>query len=112
MEQNEGLSRLEQFIEKLIASHNHLKNENNEMHVQLQAKQQEISELHKKIKNLQDDRGVIHDRVIGLIGRIDEWEKNIEQDEPAKNTNSEDNLTKKSSSLFSVTREQSSESAL
>jgi FtsZ-binding cell division protein ZapB len=112
MEQNEELSRLEQFIEKLIESHNHLKNENNEMHVQLQAKQQEISELHKKIENLQEDRGVMHDRVIGLIGRIDEWEKNIELDEPAKNKNSGDNLTKKTSSLFNVTREQSSDSAL
>jgi predicted nuclease with TOPRIM domain len=112
MEQNLDLARLEQFVEKLIESHNQLKNENNEMQVQLKAKQQEISELHEKMKNLQEDRSVMHDRVTGLIGRIDEWEKNFEQDEPEKNTDSGDNLTKKSSPLFNVTSGQSPESAL
>lgn len=113
MEQNEDLARLEQFVEKLIESHNQLKNEYNEMQVRLQAKHQEVAELQEKIKNLQEDRSVMHDRVIGLIGRIDEWEKNIGQDEPAQKTVSRDNggdtVTQKTSPLFNVTGGQSSE---
>ena len=116
MEQNQDLARLEQFVEKLIENHNKLKNENNEMHLKLQANQMEIAELQEKLKNLQEDRNVMHDRVTGLIDRIDEWEKNFEPDDSAKNTDSGDNgggnVTKKSSPLFKMTSGQSSESAM
>jgi len=116
MEHNEDLARLEQFVEKLIISHNQLKNENSEINGQLQAKQQEITELQDMIKDLQEDRSVMHNRVTGLIDRIDEWEKAFEQEEPGQKSKLKDgetqNLSKKSSSLFNVTAEQSSESAL
>lgn len=116
MENNEDLARLEQYIEKLIVSYNHLKNEYNEISGQLQAKQQEIAELQEMIKNLQEDRSVIHNRVTGLIDRIDEWEKAFEQEGSGQNSNSGEvqaqKITKKSSSLFSVASEQSSESAV
>ena len=116
MEQNEDLARLEQFVDKLIGSHEKLKNENSEIKAQLQAKQQEIDELQEKIKNLQEDRSIMHNRVIGLIGRIDEWEKAFGDEEPGKNSSSGDakaqNLSKKSSPLFKVAAEQSPESAL
>jgi uncharacterized coiled-coil DUF342 family protein len=109
MEHNEDLARLEQFVEKLIDSHNQLKKENSEINAQLQAKQQEITEL-------QEDRSVMHNRVSGLIDRIDKWEKTFEQEELGLNSDSGDGqtrkLSKKSSSLFNVTAEQSSESAL
>jgi len=116
MEQNEDLARLEQFVDKLIGSHDQLKNENSEINAQLQVKQQEIDELQEKIKNLQEDRSVMHNRVIGLIDRIDEWEKAFGDEEPLKNSGSGDakaqDLSKKSSPLFNVASEQSSESAL
>ena len=38
MEHNEDMARLEQFVEKLIDSHNQLKNENSEISFLLQAK--------------------------------------------------------------------------
>ena len=38
MEHNEDLARLEQFVEKLLDSHNQLKNENSEINEQLRAK--------------------------------------------------------------------------
>jgi len=116
MEQNEDLARLEQYIEKLIESHNQLKSENSEMNVQLQAKQQEIAELQEMIKNLQEDRSVIHNRVTGLLDRIDEWEKAFDQEGAGQNSDSGEvqsqKLTKKSSSLFNVSSEQSPESAV
>ena len=43
MEHNEDLARLEQFVEKLVGSHNQLKKEKNEILVQVQEKQQEIA---------------------------------------------------------------------
>ena len=116
MEHNEDLARLEQFVEKLIASHNQLKSENNEINAQLQAKQQEIAELRELIKNLQEDRSVIHNRVTGLLDRIDDWEKTFDKEGPGQNSNSGSNDTQslpdKSSSLFGMAQEQSSESAL
>lgn len=116
MEQNEDLARLEQFVDKLIGSHDQLKNENSEINAQLQAKQQEIDELQEKIKNLQEDRSIMHNRVIGLIDRIDEWEKAFGDEEPGKNIDSGNakaqNLSKKSSPLFKVATEKSPESAL
>lgn len=116
MEHNEDLARLEQFVEKLIASHNQLKNENNEINAQLQAKQQEIAELREMVKNLQEDRSVIHNRVTGLLDRIDDWEKTFDQEESGQNsdsgTNDAQSLSDKSSSLFSMAPEQPSESAL
>ena len=116
MEHNEDLAKLEQFVEKLIVSHKQLKNENNEMNAQLQAKQQEIVELQESIKSLQEDRSVMHGRVTGLLDRIDEWEKTIDSEDSGQGASSEEgqeqNLSKKSSSLFNVTAEQSSESAL
>lgn len=114
MEQNEDLARLEQFVEKLIDNHNQLKRENGEMHAQLQAKVQEIAELQEKMKNLQEDRGVMHNRVSGLIERIEKWEKAIDVDDPGSNSvkDGTQNLTKKTSSLFNVTAEQSPESAV
>lgn len=116
MEQNEDLVRLEQFVEKLIASHNKLKKEKNEIMAQLQERQQEITKLEEKIKNLQEDRSTIQTRVIGLIDRIDEWEKMLEQDEegliknPGRGTTREQ--SKKSSSLFNVGQDNASKTAL
>ena len=116
MEYNEDLARLEQFVEKLIASHDQLKNENSEINAQLQAKQLEITELQEMIKNLQEDRSVMHNRVTGLIDRIDVWEKAFDHEEPGQSGNSGGGKTqkrsKKSSSLFNVKTEHTSGSAL
>ena len=117
MEYIEDFARLEQFVEKLIDNYNRLKNENSEINAQLLAKQQEIVDLQEMTKSLQDDRSVMHDRISGLIDRIDEWEKNFEQEGSGQNSDSavadtQKKPSKKSSSLFNVTTEHSSESAV
>ena len=115
MEQNEELARLEQFVEKLIESHNQLKNEKNKMMAQMQEKELEVAELQEKVKNLQEDRSAMHNRVTGLIGRIDEWEKVIDQEGGGQETDAREGasreLSKKSSSLFNMKPGQSSKSA-
>ena len=112
MEQNEDLARLEQFVEKLLDSYNQLKKEKNEMSAQLQEKQLLIDELHETVKSLQDDRGVMHNQVTGLIDRIGEWEQIFDQEGAAPNSNSEEsqaqNLSNESATLFNVATEQPS----
>jgi predicted nuclease with TOPRIM domain len=112
MENNEDLARLEQFVEKLIGSHNQLKKEKKEMMGQVQEKQQEIAELQETVKSLQEERGTMHNQVTGLIDRIGEWEKVLDQEGSGKNSDLEEgqsqNLSNDSSSLFNVATEQPS----
>jgi len=117
MEYKEDFARLEQFVEKLIDSYNQLKNENSEINAQLLARQQEIDDLQEMIKSLEDERSVMRNRVSGLIDRIDEWEKNFEQEGSGQNTDSagagtQKKSSKKSSALFKATAEHPSESVL
>jgi predicted nuclease with TOPRIM domain len=116
MEQNEDLGRLEQFVERLLASHNQLKNEKHELKAQLQQKEQEIAELKENNKGLQEDRSVMHDRVTGLIDRIDEWEKVFEGQEAnpgdSSGSSQSQNLNQESSPLFKVGAEQPPETAM
>ena len=110
MENNEDLARLEQFVDKLIGSHNQLKKEKDEMTAQMQEKQQEIAELQEMVKSLQEDRSVMHNQVTGLIDRIGEWEKVFDQEDPGQSSKSENeqtqNLSEESPSLFNVATEQ------
>ncbi|MFC1843677.1 hypothetical protein ACFLZ5_02695 [Thermodesulfobacteriota bacterium] len=110
MENNENLVRLEQFVERLIENHNQLKKEKNELTAQLQEKQQEIIELQATVKSLQEDRGVMHNQVTGLIDKIGEWEKVLDTEGTAQNSDSGEgqaqSLSNESSSLFNVATEQ------
>jgi uncharacterized coiled-coil DUF342 family protein len=116
MEQNEGLARLEQFVERLIASHNQLKAENSRITAELQVKEQENVELRKTVEDLRDNRSEMHSRVTGLLERIDTWEKTFDQESPGQMSEATDKepqgLSEKSSSLFDVASEQPSGSAL
>ncbi len=112
MEHGEDLGRLEQFVERLLASHNQLKNENHGIKTLLQQKEQEIAELEETNKGLQEDRGVMHGRVTGLLDRIDEWEKALDSSETgslggASNSGQSQEVSKDASPLFNVGAEQS-----
>ena len=116
MDNGEDLGRLEQFVERLLASHNQLKSENHETKMLLQQKEQEIAELKEMNKDLQENRSVMHDRVTGLIDRIDEWEKVLGNAETAQAEGStgdqSQNATKESSPLFNVGTEHSPDPAM
>ena len=109
-EHNEDLARLEQFVEKLVGNHNQLKNEKKELTAQLQEKQEEIIELQETVKSLQEDRGVMHNQVTGLIDKIGEWEKVLETEGAAHSSNPDEGqaqkLSNESSTLFNVATEQ------
>ena len=116
MEHGEDLERLEQFVERLLASHDQLKSENNQIKALMQQKEQEIAELNEMNKGLQEDRNVMHDRVTGLIDRIDEWEEVLGTAENGQAEGSTSgrakNVTKESSPLFNVGAEQSPDPAM
>ena len=117
MEYNEDFARLEQFVERLIDSYNQLKNVNSDINALLLEKEQEIIDLQEKVKDLQDDRNVMLNRVSGLIERIDGWEKKLDQEGSEQNSNLADTETqkkqsKKSSSLIKGNAGQSPGSAL
>ena len=71
----EELGKLEQFIEKLLASHNSLKKECEELKELLQKRETDCSELHESIQSFQEDKNLMRERVAGLIGKIEDWEK-------------------------------------
>jgi predicted RNase H-like nuclease (RuvC/YqgF family) len=116
MEQNEGLARLEKFVERLIASYNQLKAQNSRIAAELQAKEQENVELRRTVEDLRDNRSEMHSRVTGLLERIDTWEKTFDQESSGQGGDATDKepqgLSGKSSSLFDVASEQPSGSAL
>ena len=116
MEHDVDLGRLEQFVERLLASHDQLKSENNQIKALMQQKEQEIAELNEMNKGLQEDRNVMHDRVTGLIDRIDEWEEVLGTAENGQAEGSTSgrakNVTKESSPLFNVGAEQSPDPAM
>ncbi len=116
MEHGEDLGRLEQFVERLLASHNQLKNENHGIKTLLQQKEQEIAELKETNKGLQEDRGVMHGRVTGLLDRIDEWEKALDgigtSSSGDASSGQSQEVSKEASPLFNVGAEQSPDTAM
>lgn len=81
----EDFGRLESVVEKLLASYNALKQDKDKLEASLLQKEREILDLQAKVTALKEDRSVIHKRVTGLIGSIEQWEKSHAQsgDRPA-----------------------------
>lgn len=75
MEHQEALGRLEQYIEKILNNYKALKEEKGVLVATLQKREQELSELREKLGSLKDDRNVIHNRVSGLLQKMEEWER-------------------------------------
>lgn len=80
MESNTELVRLEQFVDKLLAKYNELKEEYHALQATLQERDNECADLKGNIADLTSERTVVGERVAGLIGRIEQWES--EEDVP------------------------------
>ncbi len=77
MAQEEKLGRLEVYIEKLIGNYNELKKEYETLQSQYDTLEKENKEKQNLLGNLQSDKSVMHDRVTGLIDKIEEWESSL-----------------------------------
>ncbi len=75
MKYEEDLGRLEQYLEKMLAGYNDLKRKKEELQASLRQKEAENIKLQEQIGGLRENRNIIRDRVTGLIGRIEEWER-------------------------------------
>ncbi len=91
------LIRLEQYIERLLAGYSDLKKEKQKveqklaelqtLHADFQAENDKIK---KELDSLGSERGVMRDRVNSLIGQIEQWESEIEEEAKGEDSVSEE----------------------
>ncbi|MCD6388486.1 MAG: hypothetical protein J7L69_03655 [Desulfobulbaceae bacterium] len=75
MEDREDLKKLENIVEKLISAYNNLKTDKHDVEEMLLQSQNENEQLQNQLSQLQDEKSHVHDRVVGLLGTIEDWEK-------------------------------------
>ena len=75
MEDREDLKKLENIVEKLISAYNNLKSDKHDVEEMLLQSQNENEQLQNQLSQLQDEKSHVHDRVAGLLGTIEDWEK-------------------------------------
>ncbi|MEA3546231.1 MAG: hypothetical protein U9R66_01095 [Thermodesulfobacteriota bacterium] len=75
MEEREDLGKLENIVEKLISAYNNLKSDKHDLEEMLLDSQTENEKLQSQLSQLQEEKSHVHDRVAGLLGTIEEWEK-------------------------------------
>jgi regulator of replication initiation timing len=78
MVHEDELGKLEQFVERLIDNYNELKTENSSLKERLDKIEQRNAQNQELVNTLQNDRTVMHDRVTGMISRIEDWEKSLD----------------------------------
>ena len=75
MEDRQDLRKLENIVEKLISAYNNLKSDKQDVEESLLQSQIENEQLQNQLSQLQEEKSHVHDRVAGLLGTIEEWEK-------------------------------------
>jgi len=78
MVHEEELGKLEQFVERLIDNYNELKAENSSLKERLEKIEQQNMLNQELVNTLQNDRTVMHERVTGMISKIEDWEKSLD----------------------------------
>ena len=86
MVHEDEIKRLEQFVEKLIEDYQGLKADNNLLREQLLEMEQKNLQSQELIGGLQNDRSIMHERVTGMIGKIEQWEKTLGADNKGKSS--------------------------
>ena len=84
MENVENLAQLEAAVDKLLTAINEMKQEKLVLKARLDSRDQEIVSLKQQLQVLQGERSQIEQRVIGLLGSIDKWEKLNESSDVAE----------------------------
>ncbi len=75
-QQEEVLASLEGVVEKLLGEFKTVKQEKAEVEALLRQRQFEVEELQELVATLKEEKGVVHQRVSGLLNSIQEWERN------------------------------------
>jgi chromosome segregation ATPase len=74
-EKIDKFERLNLIVEKLLSNFNELKSEKESLEQTLNDKEEMVKSLQEKISFLEQDKSTIHNRVVGLINTIEDWEK-------------------------------------
>lgn len=86
MIQEREFDRLEQFVNRLLAQFNQLREEKGQLESQLKKRDSEIAELKTELFSADSARGDITARVKGLIEQIEEWESTLNEAETETET--------------------------
>ncbi len=81
MEDKSELVRLEEFVDNLVEKYKHMKKTCTAVEKMLEERNAECTKLKEKIEELRNERSTIGERVSGLIGRIEQWESELETGE-------------------------------
>lgn len=87
MAQGTELERLEDFVARLLDRFNALQAEKKRVDELLAEKEEAIVGLQDELAALKDERGMISNRVSGLLDRIEEWEAGVGVEEPVSSRN-------------------------
>ena len=90
MGSDKELVRLEKYIERLLSGYSELKKEKQNAEQRLVELQTENEKYKKELDSLGSERGVMRDRVSSLIGQIEQWETEIEEEEGSTKTSADD----------------------
>ncbi len=93
MEQESELQRLEQFVESLLLRFTRLREENRKLQGELAERDEEIQNLRSNLSSSDVERNEISLRVNRLVAQIEEWERNLGEEEitgPEMTGNDED----------------------
>ena len=78
MENKSEFVRLEEFVDSLLAKYKHMKKTCMAVEIMLEERDAECSKLKETIDELRSERSAVGERVSGLIGRIEQWESEVE----------------------------------
>ena len=81
MENNSELVRLEEFVDNLLVKFKHLQETCSTLEIALEERNAECEKLKNTIAELRNERTEVGEKVAGLIGRIEQWETEVEPGE-------------------------------
>ena len=81
MIQDSELSRLEGFVEKMMKRFGELRAEKAQLLKDLGERDQIIEELRSTISTRDSERGEVGQRVSKIVEQIEEWERNLEEEQ-------------------------------
>ncbi|MBA3002891.1 MAG: hypothetical protein FP813_03445 [Desulfurivibrio sp.] len=75
MEYEDDLKKLESNVEKMLNSLDSAQGDKVKLHADIVRLEKDKKELEEQVKRLKDEKKSIHQRVSGLLGSIEKWEK-------------------------------------
>jgi len=81
MIQDSELSRLERFVEKMMKRFSELRDDKVQLLKDLGERDQIIEELRSTISTRDSERGEVGQRVSKIVEQIEEWERNLEEEQ-------------------------------